>query len=201
VSSPHPVPLVYTGGPRASEGWIAGRVIDLMGQLNVGVYLFFVISGYCIAAASDSARRHGSPVRRYFWRRFRRIYPPLWILNWRRRVGLRRSECETRTRAPERAALCAAEALWYSPSQWPGNLSLTEIWRYHVWGSSREPFPGQAWTLCYEEQFLAIAGALLLAPRLMFAGAGVVTGFTIATILIAPRLHLAIDGFGVALGD
>ena len=44
-----------------------------------GVPIFFVISGYCISATADSARRKGLPARTYFWRRFRRIFPPYWI--------------------------------------------------------------------------------------------------------------------------
>jgi peptidoglycan/LPS O-acetylase OafA/YrhL len=44
------------------------------GQL--GVVIFFVISGYCITAAVYSAAHSGKPLRRYFYERVRRIYPP-----------------------------------------------------------------------------------------------------------------------------
>ena len=44
----------------------------------IGVPVFFVISGYCIAATSDSQRHRGLPTRRFFERRFWRIYPPYW---------------------------------------------------------------------------------------------------------------------------
>ena len=40
--------------------------------------LFFVISGYCIAAACDASARRRTPLTDYFWRRFRRIFPPFW---------------------------------------------------------------------------------------------------------------------------
>jgi peptidoglycan/LPS O-acetylase OafA/YrhL len=61
-------------------------------------------------------------------------------------------------------------------SQWLGNLTLTETWRPYLFGDPGRFLVGHAWTLCYEEQFYAIAGLLLvLAPRRWFEGVGVVT--------------------------
>src|SRR5436853_2184504 len=54
----------------------AVRAIHCLGW---GVPIFFVISGYCIAATVDSSRRKAKPARNFFARRFRRIYPPFWI--------------------------------------------------------------------------------------------------------------------------
>src|SRR5579871_1551493 len=48
-------------------------------RLWMGVPMFFVISGYCISATADKERRSARGVRSYFWRRFRRIFPPYWI--------------------------------------------------------------------------------------------------------------------------
>ena len=42
--------------------------------------MFFVISGYCITAAVERSRQLGHSAGTYFWRRFRRIYPPLWMV-------------------------------------------------------------------------------------------------------------------------
>src|SRR5689334_18806820 len=44
----------------------------------LGVQLFFVISGYCIIGAVDSAERSSKPLSSYIRRRIRRIYPPYW---------------------------------------------------------------------------------------------------------------------------
>src|ERR1700757_449030 len=44
----------------------------------LGVPLFFVISGYCISSTCDSIRRKRHSARTYFWRRYRRIFPPFW---------------------------------------------------------------------------------------------------------------------------
>ena len=40
------------------------------------VMVFFVISGYCIAAATFSCQRNNLGPAGYMWRRVRRIYPP-----------------------------------------------------------------------------------------------------------------------------
>ena len=44
--------------------------------------------------------------------------------------------------------------------QWIGNVTLTESWRYHLpfSDSPRDYIIGQAWTLCYEEQFYLVVG-------------------------------------------
>src|SRR5258706_6244980 len=62
-----------------APGWVGG-LLEITHHFNVGVALFFVISGYCIAAAADGARRRNSGVGQYFVPRFRRIYPTFWIL-------------------------------------------------------------------------------------------------------------------------
>jgi peptidoglycan/LPS O-acetylase OafA/YrhL len=43
---------------------------------HYAVMLFFVISGYCIAAAVTAARRSAMSFGSFMWRRLRRIYPP-----------------------------------------------------------------------------------------------------------------------------
>jgi peptidoglycan/LPS O-acetylase OafA/YrhL len=60
--SPGPSETFTTLGHLAMRGWI-------------GVPLFFVISGYCIAASASRPQ----PFSDYFLRRLRRIFPPLWI--------------------------------------------------------------------------------------------------------------------------
>jgi peptidoglycan/LPS O-acetylase OafA/YrhL len=143
----------------------------------LGVPLFFIISGYCICASVDAARQRRSGVRDYFWRRFRRIYPPYWcylVLA----IGL---------------IILTEDVLWpglftdgnhrftdpreLSGWQWFGGLTLTETWRYHLVGDARLDFARHAWTLCYEEQFYAVCGLiLLLAPRRLYQVVGALAG-------------------------
>ncbi|HYV36209.1 MAG TPA: acyltransferase, partial [Gemmataceae bacterium] len=153
--------------------------------LFTGVAFFFVISGYCIAASADSARRHNHGAALFFWRRFRRIYPPYWIFLLllvalfyvSTLFGFDSLVTQGECRIPDPGVLTLP--------QWLGNLTLTETWRPYVIGSwSPKKFLfGPAWTLCFEEQFYALCGLLLLlAPRHLFRGAIVITVFTLAML-------------------
>src|SRR5262245_4800425 len=57
---------------------VGGALLFVASKCFYGVMLFFVISGYCIAAAVDASARRGTPIADYVWRRFRRIFPPFW---------------------------------------------------------------------------------------------------------------------------
>jgi len=46
---------------------------------DLGVPMFFVLSGFCIAASAISNQRKQQSVWDFFKRRFKRIYPPLWF--------------------------------------------------------------------------------------------------------------------------
>ncbi len=188
--------LVHMSSATAASTGLAHTLLAVTHTLNLGVALFFVISGYCISAAADNARRRQHSVRWYFIRRFRRIYPPFWIVvvcsvalffvfdyGWSRPL----------LSSPPWAQL---RPWWYSPSQWFGNLTLTETWRHYVFGSARAHFPGQAWTLCYEEQFYFVTGLLLAccATR-FFAGAALVSAATIAAMIVSRVSGVSIDGF------
>ena len=177
------------------EGGLVEQVLLFLHGLWIGVPLFFVISGYCISAAADSSRLKRGGVADFFIRRFRRIYPPLWILiafsiaafvivDYGLFPGLLSDQPWGQMRP-----------WWYSGWQWVGSVTLTETWRHHVIGGPRGHFPGQAWTLCYEEQFYALMGLLLLAPRWLFGGAAVISAFTLAMIVGSRMSGLPIDGF------
>lgn len=187
-----PIHAAPTSAATAAVDW----VLDLTNTFNVGVTLFFVISGYCISAAADSVRAKGYGVGQYFVRRFRRIYPPLWIaivcsiaffllVDYLPVPGLLSHEPWAQPRP-----------FWYSPSQWFGNLTLTETWRHYVFGAPRGHFPGQAWTLCYEEQFYLLTGALLMLPSTWyFSGVLCLTAGTVSAIALSRELAFPIDGF------
>lgn len=140
---------------------------------EVGVMLFFVISGYCIAAAwhralqramLDPAMTASRVVGTFFMRRVRRIFPPWWaaLVLWVVFVGLER-------------------ALAISPGVWSLNALLlhwlhlpTHPTPMGVASANQIAILGIAWTLCYEEQFyvlvtLLLALALMLATRLRHA--------------------------------
>jgi peptidoglycan/LPS O-acetylase OafA/YrhL len=193
VTSVQEHPSAVTGTTAAAE-WLLAQT----NTFSVGVALFFVISGYCISAAADRVRQQGHGVRGYFFRRFRRIYPPFWIVlalsvaffvlvDFWPLPGLLSSKPWAQPRPN-----------WYSASQWFGNITLTETWRHHLFGATRAHFPGQSWTLCYEEQFYLLTGLLLaFVPRAFFAGACGITLVTLLAVSYQPLLRFPIDGFFV----
>jgi peptidoglycan/LPS O-acetylase OafA/YrhL len=68
-------------------------------------------------------------------------------------------------------------------SQWLGNATLTETWRWHLGGSGLELFLTPAWTLCYEEQFYVVMGLLmLLGRRGLFFGALVICAVSLLVV-------------------
>ncbi len=51
----------------------------LCGEGHLGVSMFFVISGYCLAAAARQAVSTEASPWQFAYRRMRRVYPPLWF--------------------------------------------------------------------------------------------------------------------------
>jgi peptidoglycan/LPS O-acetylase OafA/YrhL len=180
---------------------VAAHVLGLVPMLGMGVQIFFVISGYCIAATADSVRRKQGRTAEYFRRRVRRIFPPYWAalllaivlpalvaaLGWPGLFG--------GTGAVNTGSIPAAAELtgW----QWLGNLTLTEEWRHQLFGSDQRNLLGPAWSLCYEEQFYLVCGVILLiAPRRFFAGALLVTFGTLVLMVVSVACGgLPIRGF------
>ncbi|MFO0904156.1 MAG: acyltransferase [Pirellulales bacterium] len=160
--------------------WSPGSVgVKAIRLLWIGVPIFFVISGYCIAASIDSLRRRPHSLGDYFVRRFRRIYPPLWIASSLTVVFLLCLLLQ-----PDLLAACEQlTSLFQVPfSAWVGNFTATETWLPRVTGRTEPTFlMNNTWTLCYEEQFYVVTGVLLaFSARRFFAGCAVVTLLTLA---------------------
>jgi peptidoglycan/LPS O-acetylase OafA/YrhL len=145
------------------DAWLRWGVLLALRRMKLGVSLFFVISGYCIAASADSHRQRGTSPWSFLGRRFWRIYPPYWaalaafvavvlLLDF---AGLERFHSGSRA-----IVLDSPTAL--DLPRWVGNITLTETWRPHVWGPERDVYTGVAWSLCYEEQFYLICFLALL---------------------------------------
>jgi peptidoglycan/LPS O-acetylase OafA/YrhL len=180
----------YDDGPAARSsdpvGWTALSVIS---RLGVGVQVFFVISGYCIAATADATRRRAGGMGDYFRRRFRRIFPPYWAalaLAGGLAVGLAAAGYPALIGEPGRVdtgVILSPDSL--TPWQWVGNLTLTEHWRYHLGGGPEAKVLGPSWTLCYEEQFYLVGGLLLLlSGRWFFAGVAVVSALCLPVAIV-----------------
>lgn len=171
----------------AAAGAVAAR-------LWLGVPIFFVISGYCIAAAADNHRRKQAPIKRYFFRRFHRIFPPYWAVLGVTALAIGAGDLLSGGAIVRNSGLL--RPWWYSPAQWVGSITLTELWRPHVFGGQKALFLGHAWTLCYEEQFYAVCGALLLlCRRRFFLGAAAVSAAVAIAAVSAAYFPIPIDGF------
>ena len=131
---------------------------------SLGVQLFFVISGYCIAAAACNAleRRHG--FAQFARARARRIYPPFWFA-WTLAAGfsvLAGWLAARRHLGPSYSV--AHNVLHASFSYWVTNLSLTQVAAHH--SSLISP----TWTLCYEAAFYAVVAVFILLPMIAARG-------------------------------
>ena len=176
-----------SGGQAGVAEWL----VCATARMWIGVPMFFVISGYCIAASADSHRRNSHPPARYFLRRFRRIYPPLW--------GFLAIFClfvvaaeSVRPGILSDTANGVAQPASFSPWQWLESLTLTESWRYHLAGGQRGYVFGNLWTLCYEEQFYIVVGLLLLlCPKRFYQAALLVT----VLVLFTERTSTGLPGF------
>jgi len=171
--------------PGADRGATAG-VYALLNLGYLGVPLFFVISGYCIAATSDAHRRSNRPGGEFVRRRVRRIYPPFWIALAGLAallIGSRAVGWDVFRWRPLRLA----ELSTLAPFNWLGNLTLTETWLHHVVGGERSFANVVTWSLCYEEQFYLICFLMLLLARRHFfrALAAITAGVTIVWLALA----------------
>lgn len=160
-------------------------IVAALRRMDLGVPLFFVISGYCIAASVDATRRRGSSSLFFLSRRVWRIYPPYWAaVLWFLAVivGLEAIGQGELLGPPYPYALELIRPESLSLGQWLGNLTLTETWRPIVFpGGQEHVFTRIGWSLCYEEQFYLVCFlALLIAPRRLY---GALAWATLAIVL------------------
>ncbi len=189
-----------TENPALWRGSLFRRaVVFVLTRMWMGVPIFFVISGYCISATCDSGRRKPSPMAQYLKRRLRRIYPPYLIF-----IGLTAAAFAAATRCgADRLFTDAAHTIHATLSltwvQWLGNLTLTESWLPLLAGSQRY-FMMHAWSLCYEEQFYAVCGLMLLfSPRRFFSSALGISAAVFAAALLSA--HGFLPSFSGAFFD
>jgi len=159
--------VYHTVGLDGSPGQSA--ILTALGSLAmrgwIGVPLFFVISGYCIAASASRPQAFTD----YFLRRLRRIFPPLWIFLGLTGVvvlatgatGLGVPIFEHSHGGFSTIASPTQLSIW----QYVSNFTLTAgwlpylggpFWRFGTW------WLGHLWTLGYEEQFYVVVGVLLM---------------------------------------
>ena len=186
---------IFNGYDRAffangSNAGSASWILAVVSRFWIGVPIFFVISGYCITASADATRQKAKPGLTFFWRRFRRIYPPYWAWLALAVLGVWVVEAFLHPGFFDSAAAGSVpdprRLSWW---QWVGNLTLTETWRWNYLGKTECELLGPSWTLCYEEQFYAIVGlTLLCAARFFFTVAAIITAIVVGGFFLFPWL-------------
>jgi peptidoglycan/LPS O-acetylase OafA/YrhL len=173
----------------STEATLRWVLVQVIRRLDQGVSLFFVISGYCIAASADATRRKGVSPRTFLKHRVRRIYPPYWfaLFGFVALVAMLDMAGLARLHRGSHAVVLDSPGELVA-SKWVSNITLTETLRPHVWGPPRDVYTGVAWSLCYEEQFYLICFlALVFAPRRFYAALATVTAATAAVWVLAWR--------------
>ncbi len=138
----------------------------IRGQL--GVILFFVISGYCITAAAHGALYSGKPLRRYAFERGRRIFPPYWValvLGVLTQVLLHTAESHHWI-----AAINHPVPLVWKPLYLIANATLTQYELHTEFANV------VFWSLCYEIAFYAIVGLWLWLAQRVASKRGMAAG-------------------------
>jgi len=122
---------------------------------HVCVMIFFVISGYCIAASADSCQRNGVGPAGYMWRRIRRIYPPYFF-----------ALCFFAATRLMKIQAGLGNQLSPSVGLWIQNLTMTQWFTLvrHPLScayNNQSLFVAGFWSLNYEEQFYIVVGLIL----------------------------------------
>ncbi len=131
------LPVLFPMRPIHSPAWVQGGYL--------GVPLFFVISGYCIANAAISAARRDQAAHSFFMARLRRIYPPyLFVLLLSVVVS--------------RLLPHFQDAFSLAPLFFASSLTLTQVPLHQALAQS------VFWTLNFEVGFYVCVGALLFLP-------------------------------------
>ncbi|HEX4793821.1 MAG TPA: acyltransferase [Humisphaera sp.] len=149
---------------------------------GLGVQLFFVISGYCIAGAAASTLGRGRGSRSFLLARFRRIYPTCWlalILYILTVVFIRFLLAHHILKSSSSGQMDLGQN---GLAFWASNFTLTQL------------FVGQSclvvvtWSLCYEMVFYVIIAALIGVRRQIGQLTGLLMATHLATILILVML-------------
>jgi exopolysaccharide production protein ExoZ len=166
--------------------------VSIWGQL--GVVIFFVISGYCIMGAAYSTLAAGRTAVRFGFDRIRRIYPPYLIA-----CAVDLAITFATTFAQNRHLIPASNHpdeymhIMADPQYWLANLFLLRT------QSAQFTVLLVTWTLFYQVAFYIVLGALLLiaitcahrpaSPRALMAiqlGIGCLTFISLVWLIVSP---------------
>lgn len=114
-----------------------------------GVDIFFVLSGYLIYRIHNRDLGHPDKLGSYAWKRFSRVFPPLWVAATIILGGLLLRQI--------RAG--GVGSIWEHSETNPVKIALN----YILWPQPDRPYP-VTWTLTYEVWFYTLMGLLFFLP-------------------------------------
>jgi len=172
---------IVEGGPALAAAPI--RALILKGQL--GVTMFFVISGYCIASAAVSARARPRPLPHFLRARIRRIYPPYYF-SLALFVGASYGAAALASGdLSHTIGLGRADALRHGPLYYISTLTLTQS------VFNQELVAIIYWSLCYEIAFYGIVALALIATARALGGGQLL--YTLDALTIAALVWLNVS--------
>ena len=156
----------------------------------LGVQMFFVISGYCIAGAACSALRRSDHWGSFMLARLRRVFPPLWFSLILIVAFCLLAQALVSVGLLHSSLLANRNVLHLSVAFYLSNLTLTQL-VFH------QPFLSiVCWTLCYEIAFYLLVSMFLVRRRaagsepLLLTGLHCVTLGALALLTLAPQYRL-----------
>lgn len=173
---------------------ITGRFPDLRQTLlyefnslgYLGVQIFFVISGYCIASSACSNLRRGDTWAAFAYARVRRVYPPCWASLALIASFSLLAQFLVASGRLHSSALAGRDLLHQSALYYLSNLTLTQM-------EFGQPYLSiVCWTLSYEVAFYLIISVFLIkgirarSEAVLLTGLHGVTLASLALLALAP---------------
>jgi exopolysaccharide production protein ExoZ len=157
--------LYHTNATLALPKYLGHKVFPSLWPADAGVHYFFVLSGFVIWLAHSADVGRPPRAAAFFWKRFRRVYVPLWIVL----IGL----------IP---AFLVAPGLGKGGETSPATLLAAFL----ITPFEHERLLGPEWTLRHEVLFYCMFGLAILVPRI---GSWLAAAW-IALSCVAPFLDL-----------
>jgi exopolysaccharide production protein ExoZ len=177
------LPAIVNQFPNLKEVFI--YKFSLLGSL--GVPMFFVISGYCIASAASNSFNRSNTLTYFLLCRIRRIYPPYLIVSIIAIVLSSFAAFLSSKGIIGSTALGDMGFFGQSPLYYLSALTLTQVPLH------QKPLLTVFWTLNYEIFFYAIVGLMLCVakylqnPDLLLKGLNFLTLFCLGWLVISPE--------------
>lgn len=161
---------------------------------DLGVPMFFVISGFCITAAARTTVHKAQPCSHFLYRRVRRIYPTFWcsilVVVALPFVIEALSSLKTGQYSPPSADNLNLGFLRYDFTDWLGVISLAKVFEVDPEATSLQhkftTVNAVYWTLAIEVQFYLVVAIALLFRRKFYTGIVVATFISLAAAAYPP---------------